>query len=300
MQSSLEILHTSYLREKKYIDNVSPKTVRFLTQSFNAFTRVVPEVSEVESLPGSLNEFVIRLRESGRVKPVTVNTYIRGVNCFLSWLSARGSLPSGTKIGKLRVDATIPRVVDVGSLRKLVEYRGSSHSLRRVHAIVMTIMDTGLRITEVITLERDGGVDMENLILRVMGKGRRERLVPMSVGLRRILTVYSTRDPEAHPGHAEYFFCSKDGGILGYRNLLRDYQLMCGEIGIDRPGGFHRLRHTFASAFMAEGGNQFHLKQILGHTTLKTTDIYVHSDVDGLRRGHNRASVLGRYARGGK
>jgi hypothetical protein len=82
--NSLHTLHSRFLRERKFISNLSPMTIRFLTQSWNAFGRAMPSIMSPTQLnPDVLGDFIFAIRESGAVKPVTCNTYSRGVNCFL-------------------------------------------------------------------------------------------------------------------------------------------------------------------------------------------------------------------------
>jgi integrase/recombinase XerD len=289
----LEELHKKFIRESKYLNNLAPKTITFLEQAFTSLKTVLPETKEmsVDSLTSEvLENYVITLRESGRVNPRSCNTYISGLNCFLTWLFDRKHTATDLKIKKLRLERTLPKTVNDEVMEKLLAFKSPHHRDRRVHAIVLTILDTGLRINEVLTLAPDA-VDLDDLMLRVMGKGRKERIVPFSPELRRVLMRY-LRSPNAQPKNAEFFFCTREGSRLGYRNLNRDYNLMCNKIGVTRTGGFHQLRHTFATNFMRLGGNQFHLKAILGHAQLSTTDIYVHADSKSLRESQERFSAL--------
>ena len=68
-----------------------------------------------------------------------------------------------------------------------------------------------------------------------------------------------------------------------HRNLRRDYAVMLTRVGLSGVGAFHRLRHTFATAFVRNNGNAFHLQRILGHSDIRTTQIYVHTSVEDLR-----------------
>ncbi len=278
-------LHPKFLNERLYLDNVSPRTIRFLKQSWNAFTKFTPDAVVVASdiTPDCLNGFIFALRDSGNVGVVTVNTYIRGVNTFLSWLANRGDIAIGIRMKQLRVGVRLPKTVEPGIVTRLVGFKPDCMSLARVHAVVCTVLDTGLRINEVSTLTIDA-LNLDDMVMRVIGKGDRERLVPFSPELRRILYRWMLNH-NADPRWGRFVFGTSRAGLPpGYRNLVRDYEIMCGRLGIPRPGGFHRLRHTFASGFMRSGGNQFYLKAILGHTTLKTTDIYVHcADAGSLR-----------------
>lgn len=284
--SELPGLHERFIRESKFIRNASPRTLRFLTQSWNSFARVMDLSPEVELSPGGLKDYVINLRSAGTLKPVSVNTYIRGVNCFLTWLHVEGYSEVRLKIIRLRVERTIPPVVSDEVLAKLIAFAPTVPGMIRIRAIVLTIIDTGLRINEVITLRAEG-VDMDQLVLRVMGKGRRERMVPFSPELRRVLVRYSRHATR----EGDLFFATASGKPLSYRNLVRDYELMCRAIGIPRPGGFHRLRHTFATSWIRLGGNQFDLKFALGHRELSTTDIYVHANAEGIRSARSRMGL---------
>src|SRR5258708_7443531 len=186
--SQLADLHKTFLRERQYLDNLSPKTISFLRQSFNSLRRFVPEVEVVDgAIQPPPSEFVVCLRESG-VKPVTCNTYIRGINCFLTWLRERG-MNGAAALKQLRVERLVPPTVDSGALTRLMGYKPKSDSQRRVHAAVLTVLDTGMRISEVTGL-RVCDVDMDGMVMRVMGKGRRERMMPFSTELRRVLFRY--------------------------------------------------------------------------------------------------------------
>jgi integrase/recombinase XerD len=170
-------------------------------------------------------DFVIALRQSG-VKPVSCNTYIRGVNCFLSWLHASGLLEPKLAIKQLRVEKTIPKILDGSALSRLIGYKPACMSQRRVHAIALMVIDAGLRISEVISL-RAADIDMDTMVLRVMGKGRKERMMPFSPELRRVLFRYMESYPQLSGG---YVFGSEGRSMPGYRNLLRDYHLMLSNI----------------------------------------------------------------------
>jgi integrase/recombinase XerD len=137
---------------------------------------------------------------------------------------------------------------------------------------------------EVLTL-RFGDVDLNAMTLRVMGKGRRERIVPFSPELRRVL--FKWINSESHRGgnssRASLIFGSRDGVRLRCDNLRRDYRMLMRNAGIENPGGFHRLRHTYATLFIRSGRGEILLSRILGHRTLEMTRRYVQNNVDDLR-----------------
>ncbi len=124
-----------------------------------------------------------------------------------------------------------------------------------------------------------------------MGKGQKERLVPFSYELRRVLVKYMQKLPRRLANHV---FCTRDGSRLSYHNLNRDYGQLCAKAHITKEGSFHRLRHTFATNYVRSGGNILYLSRVLGHTTLQMTKRYVGIEVDALREAQMKTSLMSR------
>jgi integrase/recombinase XerD len=227
-----------------------------------------------------LQDYVIALVKSG-VKPVSIDSYIRGLNCFLSWLQRNGHMTQHLRIPRPRFELELPRTLNQTEIAKLVQLKPRSRTMRRVHTIALVCLDTGCRVKEVLGL-RFGDVDLDAMVLRVLGKGRRERLVPFSPELRRVL--FRWIESERGSRHStELVFATRDGLRLRYDNMRRDYQKLLAQAGIKDPGGFHKLRHTFATEFIRTGRGEILLSRILGHTTLDMTRRYVQSNIDDLR-----------------
>lgn len=117
--------------------------------------------------------------------------------------------------------------------------------------------------------------DLDNLVIKVRGKGDKERLLPISVEMRKILCVYLSR----HRFKVrDYLFPTREGNRLEYHNALRDIKELCGRLGIEgvrlSPHGF---RHYYSVNYMRRGGETYRLSRILGHTSVKTTEIYLQS-----------------------
>jgi integrase/recombinase XerD len=280
-------LFEKFIRERQYINNLSPRTIRYSQSCFDSFrVHIAPAGIHVESMDPDdlsnevLQDYVIGLAKSG-VKPISIDSYIRGLNCFLSWLERGGHITQRLRLPRPRFELELPRTLNQTEIRKLVQLKPRSRTMRRVHAIALVCLDTGCRVKEVLGL-RFADVDLDAMVIRVLGKGRRERLIPFSPELRRLLFRW-VESERASRHSSELVFATRDGLTMRYDNLRRDYRKLLGQAGIENPGGFHKLRHTFATEFIRSGRGEILLSRILGHTTLDMTRRYVQSNVEDLR-----------------
>jgi integrase/recombinase XerD len=117
---------------------------------------------------------------------VSIDSYVRGLNCFLSWLERKGHITKSLRIPRPRFELELPRILNQSEIATMVQLKPRTRTMRRPYAIALGCLDTGCRVKEVLGL-RLADVDLDAMVLRVLGKGRRERLVPFSPELRRIL-----------------------------------------------------------------------------------------------------------------
>src|SRR4029450_4780731 len=162
----------------------------------------------------------------------------------------------------------------------------------RASALACTLTDTGVRIEEALGLRR-ADVDFDNLLLKVRGKGRKERLVPFSFELRRVL--FRLEQLRSRQGWlaCEWLFPTREGTKLGQRNALRAHYALLKRAGVPKSG-FHRLRHTFATSYLQNGGDVVRLSRVLGHAQLTTTMRYLHLVTTDLQKPHQQLSILNR------
>lgn len=270
-----------FVKERIYLKNVSPRTVDFYRDSWKSFERYGGELTKA-----GLAKYVVAMREAG-VKPVSCNTFISGINAYLNWLHENGYLDERLKIQKLKVEQPVIKTLPETTLKAILALRPSLFGEWRLHALLCLAIDTGCRVNEIILLRRQD-VDMDNLVIKVLGKGRKERIVPISVECRKVLFKFLRRH------QFDLVFPTTHGGRVSYHNLNRDYRRLCEKLKIKKEGSFHRLRHTFATNYTRSGGNVFYLSKVLGHTTLQMTKKYIQADADALREVHAKTSLLAR------
>jgi integrase/recombinase XerD len=283
ISTSLNSLFEQFSKEKEYVKNCSHHTILFFQYSFKTYKRILGD--DIDISKNHLNLFVLGMREKG-MKPETCNVYIRGMNSFLTWLHENDHINEHLKIKQLKTEQRVMKTFSDQQLKTLVSFKPNTFSEYRLHALLCLVTDTGIRITEALELSRDK-VDFDNLLLTVKGKGNKERTVPMSLELRKVLWKFSQKHK------FNLMFPNRDGGRLLYDNTRRDFRKLCVKLKIDGfDGSFHAFRRKFARSYVKHGGNLFYLMKALGHTNLTMSKRYVEVETDDLKDMHYKTSLL--------
>jgi site-specific recombinase XerD len=252
---------------------VSPKTIISYQCAFNAFGAVNTRQSIMERI-GELRQ---------RMSAISVNCYLRHMRAFWKWAKLE------VKIPRLKEEQKILATFSREQVAKLVHWKPVGRNQIRAHAIALVALDTGMRISELLGLARKD-VDFDNLVFLVHGKGNKQRLVPVSIELRKVLFRYMANHQQAR------VFCTSTGTALSVRNSERDFKVLCRKAGIVGVRcSWHTLRHSFAVNYLRAGGNLYYLQRILGHSSISTTERYLRSlGIEDLQRVHDGLSLLSR------
>jgi integrase/recombinase XerC len=167
---------------------------------------------------------------------------------------------------------------------------GSPMGLRD-RAIFETMYSAGLRVSETVGLN-DGDIDFDEGVLRVRGKGRRQRLAPVgsyaAAALKKWLSARRLSSKEPQDGRAPVFV-NKFGRRLTTRSVGRMLEKYLAETGLDERTSPHTLRHTFATHLLDRGADIRSVQELLGHKSLVTTQIYTHVSTAKLRDVYEKA-----------
>jgi site-specific recombinase XerD len=269
-----------FIKERTYLKGVSASTLLWYRDSFKAF-------QDATDSRQSILQRIGELMQRG-VKPVSINTYLRCINAYLRWLHVEHGQPL-LRIPKLKEEQKVLATFSSEQVKALLGFKPKGRNQARAHAACCLLLDSGLRISEALGI-RPEDVDYDNMLIRVTGKGNKQRLVPMSLELRKVLFRWTQRAPKG------FVFGTRRGTMLTVRNFQRDLKGVCQVIGIsDVRCSPHTLRHTFAVSYLRAGGNLFYLSKILGHTSVKTTERYLQSlGIDDLQAVHDKFSLLTR------
>jgi integrase/recombinase XerD len=271
-----------FIQEKKYLANVSPATCEWYKQSLRWLPSSAPDAP-------ALKDFVMRMRAQG-LAVSSCNCRIRAVNSYLHWASGRstkcGAGCAHLKVPRLKEDQRILPTFSNSDIQKVVKWKPKGFCPTRLHVLVLLLADTGCRSGEALTL-RWADVDFDNMLLKLHGKGAKDRLVPFSFELRRHLWRWKILSKW------DLVFPTVQGQHMGRRNELRGVKLLCKRLGIVAPARtIHAFRHTFAVNYLRRGGSVFHLQKVLGHSSLEMTRRYANLVTEDLQKIHEQVSLL--------
>lgn len=287
-----EALFTEFLRERRYLKNISINTERFYNQSWSAYKTYAPGGLAVEFTKPQLNRWVMAMRESG-VKPKSCNTFISAINAFCNWMYESEVVGTRIKVGLLKVPDEPFVIVNDKQLNQLANYKPKSYGEFRTHTVLSLLIDTGMRIDEALgsLVEK---LDFDQSLITIKGKGGKIRTVPISYEMRKRLWQWLKK---RKGNRSPYLFPTSTCTRMEYHNYRRDLLALCKTIGVTEvrihPHGF---RHYFATNYIRRGGDLYRLSRILGHTSIQTTQIYLRSmNIEIIQEAHQQLSPLSRY-----
>lgn len=238
----------------------------------------------------------LQSRPSRTLAPSSMAARVRTLKAFGTWIASEFELPASPvrAVPVPRVpELLVPSLREPDVLALLRTLDEVSQQPERDRAIVLLLLDTGLRLSEAAGL-RVGDVDLIEGRCRVMGKGGRERVVPVGRKTRRALRHCLAGRGHLRPDDA--LFVGRGRRPLHPRGIQQVLRRLSGRTMLSARCSPHVLRHTFARTFLANGGDVFSLQRILGHSpsSLQVTRRYVDLLDDDLRAVHREASPVDR------
>lgn len=228
----------------------------------------------------------------------TVNRRLSSVRSFFRWLAAEGLVESNPAdvVSAPKLARSLPRTIPPADMARLLSvWRGSDKPAdMRNRAILEFLYACGARISETSGLLVDN-VDFDTAQVCVFGKGSKERIVPLHE-----LAIASMRDYlfNARPAllvgkESPYFFVSTRGNQMSPDALRKMFKQSLLAAGLDQTLSPHDMRHTFATDLVEGGADLRSVQEMLGHSSLSTTQIYTHVSISHLKEEHRRTLPRG-------
>jgi integrase/recombinase XerC len=222
-----------------------------------------------------------------RLARASVARRLSSARSYYRFLVRRGALDRNParQVRSPRPARRLPNVLPKDESKELLD-RGpdASRAWLRDHALLELLYATGIRVAECCGLDH-GDVDRQQGVVRVLGKGRREREVPVGEAALKALGAYLAASGRRHGP----LFTNLRGGRLTPRSVHRLVRARARAAGLDRRVTPHTLRHTFATHMLGEGADLRLIQELLGHRRLSTTQRYTHVSPEHLMRVYDAA-----------
>lgn len=236
------------------------------------------------------------LERTGSGRAVTARTLARSlaaIRCYLRFLERRGhSLGSlRSALPRVTLPSPLPSAHAADPLNELLDVIGTKVAADDVRglrglAAAEVLYGSGLRVGELAALTRDR-VDERRMLVRVFGKGSRERVVPLGKrALAALRRFWTAAGGEPRPGDP---LLPGRAGAVSARTLERDVQALLVHLGPSAATHPHALRHSFATHLLDRGADLRAVQELLGHQSLRTTQIYTHVTRRRLKEAYARA-----------
>lgn len=241
-------------------------------------------IKPAEATTAQLADFIGQIHELG-VSPATQNRILAGIRSFYKYLMLEGIIaesPAANLRGPVR-NRKLPQVLSVREIDAMVEANDTDTWLGlRNRAIIEVLYGSGLRVSELCNLQH-ANVNLADQYLIVTGKGSKQRMVPLSaVAVRAIEAYLGCEGPAPKPGQAAFLFLNSRGASLSRVMVFYIVRDLAEKAGVTKTISPHTLRHSFATHMLEGGANLRAIQEMLGHESLGTTEIYLHTDTTRL------------------
>jgi len=258
-------------------------------REFSAFLGA-KEISSVTYL--DIRAFLAVLKGKNYSKS-SISRRLACLRSFFKYLARENHLQVNPAAGVTtpKRDRRLPHFLDPEEVEKLLEAPSKdSWEEKRDKAILEMLYSSGLRVSELVGLNQED-VDLFGGLLRVRGKGRKERIVPLGQVALRALKSYLEHKPAKQntPHLKTQLYLNRSGGRLTDRSVRRIILKYCRRIALNKEVSPHVLRHSFATHMLDRGADLRSVQELLGHENLSTTQIYTHVTTKRLKEAYDAA-----------
>ena len=286
----------SFLDYLKYERNYSDKTIDAYGGDLQKFDGFVKEEYKDGLHPKDVSTELIRdwmmsMMEQG-ASATSVNRRLSSLRSFYKFLLKRGEVVKDPmqKISGPKKKKPLPVFYKESEMDRLLDELDFGDDFKgcRDHMIIQMFYETGMRLSELVGLN-DVDVDLKAGVVKVTGKRNKQRLIPFGEELAKSIEEYVCKRNESVPVQSEAFFVKEKGERLRpdlVRSLVKKYLSKVVTVKKRSP---HVLRHTFATTMLNHDAELGAIKELLGHQSLATTEVYTHTTFEELKKVYNQA-----------
>jgi integrase/recombinase XerC len=249
-----------------------------------------------QDLPGiehnHIRSWLAQLKEKGMTSK-SLNRKISTLRTFFKYQVKTGKITQNplTKVIAPKIKKRLPVFIKEEDIKKLTESLDiSAENWKSLNAkmLVFLFYNTGLRLTELIHL-KPGQIDFHKSVLKVLGKGNKERIIPISRQIVSILQDYQQLKKKEFESTDDYVLVTEKGKMMYPKYAYLLVKKYLGEISSLDKKSPHVLRHSFATHLMNHGADLSAVKELLGHSSLAATQVYTHNTIEKLKEVYKKA-----------
>lgn len=296
----MEAARGAFLLYLAHERNASPHTIRAYGEDLAQFVAHLrrevghaPRPQEVDAL--LIRGFLSELHRAG-IRKSSASRKLATLRTFFRFLCREGVLESNPARALVspRIEKRVPEHLQEDHMAAFLDVPGEGLAALRTRAMLELLYGTGIRCAELVGLDRNR-IDLDERVVRVVGKGRKERVVPFGRPARNALLAYLAHARKIAVGEA--LFVNARGERISDRYVRMVVARRVRQVALHRRISPHSLRHSFATHLLERGADLRSIQELLGHANLSTTQRYTHVHlthiVEIYRKTHPRAGIKG-------
>ena len=284
--------YTTFINYLSYEKRYSPHTIAGYRRDLDRFTRFLKahNVNDFASVtPTQVRQFITQTHADG-LGSRSLQRLLSSLRGLYRVLLRNGEVSTNPArdISAPKAEKRLPKSLEIEQVERLLAIPTDTPLAARDLAIMELFYSSGLRLAEIAGLNLHD-LDLSNALVRVTGKGSRQRVIPVgSKAIDALQHWLKQRQALAADGETAVFVNNK-GSRLGHRSIQRRIDHWAKRQGLDQHVHPHRLRHAFATHLLQSSGDIRAVQELLGHANISTTQIYTHLDFQYLARAYDQA-----------
>jgi integrase/recombinase XerD len=279
----------------EYINNFSLYLSLERNYSNNTVMAYVSDVSHFSNyikkdlLNISTKEIEKYLRSHSDLSSKTISHEISSLKSFYNYYIRLGKIHKNPtdEIDTPKIEKKLPTFLTLDEVSLLLDIKVNNQFDSRNKAILELLYSSGIRISELTNLEM-ANIDLDSDLIRVMGKGSKERVVPLGDYAISAISLYINNYRSLlNKKNSTYVFLNNRGDKISRQFIFKTIKFECNKKGIKKNVSPHTLRHTFATHLLKNGADLRIIQELLGHENIATTQIYTHLTNEKLKDDYN-------------
>ena len=276
----------NYLAYLKYERKLSTNTYLSYSDNLKQFTSFFPNKDLLSLKKSDIEEFLLKINKSAKTK----SHYLTVINSFYNYLCEESIITHNPcdNIKQPKIEKKLPEFLTIEEVSKLLNIRTNTPLEMRNKAMLELLYASGMRISELLDLKMSN-IDYQNEYVRVMGKGNKERIIPLTKITFKYLDEYikSGRPYILKTKMSDYIFLNNNGQRMSRQGFFKILRQICKKQGINKEISPHTIRHSFATHLLNNGADLRIIQELLGHSDISTTEIYTHVSKEKIKEDYN-------------